>query len=166
MATDRSGYSNQKMTDAAAADTIHSNLVREQHVDFDELYEIVELIGEGSISNISKIKRKESAEGGSSRPDFVHRKDIVTKGSSNREEPTRELTNDHKSHPTEYFALKEIDLSFVKQEYIDELHNELEMLKSFDHPNIIKAYETFRVKKRLAIVLELCSGGDLYTRSP
>lgn len=35
-----------------------------------------------------------------------------------------------------------------------------------DHPNIVKAHELYRYKKHLFLVLELCDGGDLYTRSP
>lgn len=37
-----------------------------------------------------------------------------------------------------------------------------------DHMNIIKAYETFQDKtsKKLMIVMELCTGGDLYERMP
>jgi len=35
-----------------------------------------------------------------------------------------------------------------------------------DHPNIVRAIETFDYRDRLYIVLELCSGGDLYSRDP
>jgi calcium-dependent protein kinase len=42
----------------------------------------------------------------------------------------------------------------------------VEILKNLDHPNIVKAIETFDYKHQLFIVLELCSGGDLYTRDP
>jgi calcium-dependent protein kinase len=156
---------------------LHSNLVREQHVDFHKIYTVVDLIGEGSISNISKIKKKQSAIGGSSRPDFVesqkHRhlkksdetkpKSLSGKLAKTTSGTKNALTSNHQP---EYYALKEIDLSFVKKEYVDELRNEVELLKSLDHPNIIKIYETFKIKKRLAIVMELCSGGDLYKRNP
>lgn len=42
----------------------------------------------------------------------------------------------------------------------------VELLKELDHPNIVRVFESFYYKKRLYIVLELCSGGDLYTRDP
>ena len=42
----------------------------------------------------------------------------------------------------------------------------VEILKDLDHPNIVRVFETFLYKKRLFIVLELCSGGDLYSRDP
>lgn len=44
--------------------------------------------------------------------------------------------------------------------------NEVEILKQLDHPNIVKAIETYDYNGRLYLVLELCSGGDLYTRDP
>jgi len=66
-----------------------------------------------------------------------------------------------------YYALKSIILDRCSsQEFRDELKNEVEILKSLDHPNIVRAIETFDYHNRLFIVLELCSGGDLYTRDP
>ena len=51
----------------------------------------------------------------------------------------------------------------VNEDKIDQLKNEVEILKTLDHKNIIKAYETFFSKqtKTLMIVMELCTGGDL-----
>jgi len=46
------------------------------------------------------------------------------------------------------------------------MRNEIEILKSLDHPNIVKAYETFQRKKYICMVMELCTGCDLYARSP
>ena len=63
-----------------------------------------------------------------------------------------------------YYALKSIILERCSsQEFRDELKNEVEILKSMDHPNIVRAIETFDYHNRLFIVLELCSGGDLCT---
>ena len=42
----------------------------------------------------------------------------------------------------------------------------VEILKSLDHPNIVRAYETFNYRGRLYIVMELCQGKDLYSRDP
>jgi serine/threonine protein kinase len=60
-----------------------------------------------------------------------------------------------------YFALKKIDLAVVPADKIDQLKNEVEILKTLDHKNIIKAYETFTATNKLMIVMELCTGGDL-----
>jgi serine/threonine protein kinase len=102
---------------------LHHNLLREQERDFREVYDVVGLIGEGSISQIYKIRKKESAIGGSSR---LSDSSILT----------------HTSETTKpgytIFALKEIDTTFLKEGCGEVLRNEIELLKDLDHPNIIK----------------------------
>jgi calcium-dependent protein kinase len=36
------------------------------------------------------------------------------------------------------------------------------MLKFLDHPNIMKLYEFYEDEKRFFLVMELCTGGELY----
>ncbi|OMJ93397.1 hypothetical protein SteCoe_3639 [Stentor coeruleus] len=43
------------------------------------------------------------------------------------------------------------------------LDNEIKILKSLDHPNIIRVYEFFEEVKRLYIVMEYCKGGELFS---
>jgi serine/threonine protein kinase len=71
-------------------------------------------------------------------------------------------------HKEMAYALKSIHLEKVKDDQLlkAELRNEISILQRLDHPNIVKAIETFDFKNRLYLVLELCSGGDLYTRDP
>ena len=65
------------------------------------------------------------------------------------------------------YAMKSIHLTYLaRQEFIDELRNEIAILKDLDHPNIVRAIETFEHHERIFVVMELCSGGDLYTRDP
>lgn len=87
------------------------NLVREQRRRFDENYEVVEVIGEGSISKISKIKRK---------------KIKVTPQTRS----LRKTLSNVVIFPDVYYALKEIDTSMVSDVAIEEFHNEIELLKS------------------------------------
>ena len=42
------------------------------------------------------------------------------------------------------------------------LRRELMIIRSLDHPNIVKYYETFEDSKYLHVVMELCEGGDLF----
>lgn len=42
------------------------------------------------------------------------------------------------------------------------LFNEINNLKNLDHPNILTIYEVFEDEKRIYIVTELCTGGDLF----
>jgi calcium-dependent protein kinase len=57
--------------------------------------------------------------------------------------------------------------------FINEMYNEIDILRTLDHPNIIKVIEVYEGKSsgtpnnsQIYMVLELCSGGDLYARSP
>ena len=37
-------------------------------------------------------------------------------------------------------------------------------MKSMDHPNIIKLFETFEDRKHIYLAMELCTGGELFDR--
>jgi serine/threonine protein kinase len=65
------------------------------------------------------------------------------------------------------YAMKSIHLSMVtQQDIVDELRNEIKILRDLDHPNIVRPIETFEYRGKISIVMELCSGGDLYSRDP
>ncbi|KAL7568560.1 hypothetical protein ACA910_002672 [Epithemia clementina (nom. ined.)] len=64
-------------------------------------------------------------------------------------------------------AMKSIHLNRVTDPtFVEELKNEVAILKRLDHPHIVKAIETFEHRNQIFIVMELCSGGDLYSRDP
>mmetsp|Transcript_17562 Transcript_17562/g.21453 ORF Transcript_17562/g.21453 Transcript_17562/m.21453 type:complete len:683 (+) Transcript_17562:151-2199(+) len=66
-----------------------------------------------------------------------------------------------------YYALKSIHLNRVHDLlFINELKNEIQIMKTLDHAHIAKLVETYENKGQLYMVLELCSGGDLYSRDP
>jgi len=66
-----------------------------------------------------------------------------------------------------YYALKSIHLSRVHDPvFVRELKNEIKLMKGFDHAHIVRPIETFEDKGHLYMVMELCSGGDLYSRDP
>jgi calcium-dependent protein kinase len=169
--------------------SFHEALVREHDLrhDFDDIFEICDCIGQGGLCSIYKIRKKDDQIGGSSRPEHVRRRMHIRKYSaplpralSNKGFPLamslneRFLSQDPSSEsnaagPTNmHFALKVINLAMVKEDKIDQLKNEIEILKTLDHKNIIKAFETFqmRANKKLMIVMELCTGGDLFARLP
>lgn len=47
---------------------------------------------------------------------------------------------------------------------IDDVKEEAEIMKQFDHPNIIKVLDTFQSPQAIYIVMELVKGGDLFDR--
>lgn len=50
-----------------------------------------------------------------------------------------------------------------KQEQ-EKLQHEVEILKNLDHPNIIKVFEFYQDSRFFYIVIELCSGGELFDK--
>lgn len=66
-----------------------------------------------------------------------------------------------------HYALKSIHLNRLNDLlYINELKNEIEIMKRLDHPHISKLVETYEDHGSMYLILELCSGGDLYSRDP
>lgn len=138
------------------------NMLRDCHkANVYKKYDVLQTLGQGSMGSVSKVKIKDDRVGGSAfrtkRKDpigLVLRKSVV---SGQLEEPT--------SGPM-IFALKQIIVDRVSTMFLEELQNEIDILRHLDHPNIVKAYETYSHKRQIFLVLECCDGGDLYTRSP
>jgi len=61
----------------------------------------------------------------------------------------------------EYRAMKIIKRSESTLE--GSILDEIKILKTLDHPNIIKIYEFFQDEKNLYLITEYCDGGDLFT---
>jgi calcium-dependent protein kinase len=60
-------------------------------------------------------------------------------------------------------AMKVINKSSACSEEDDkEIFNEINILRTLDHPNILKIFEFYSNKESYSIVTELCSGGELF----
>jgi len=59
-------------------------------------------------------------------------------------------------------AVKIIDKS--KVEDMNDITREIDIMEMIDHPNVIKLYEIFDEPKKMNLVLELVSGGELFDR--
>ena len=62
----------------------------------------------------------------------------------------------------ELFALKTLSVVKLKVD-MDELRQEIDILRRLDHPNIVKVYETFEEEGLFHVVMELCCGGQVET---
>jgi serine/threonine protein kinase len=155
-----------------------------------DYYDIEHHIGEGSIGTVRLVKRKFGKEGGTAYAEGQKRitnsvrgglfgccsssskkNDVVEKSGNNNNMSTaiKSIPNRPyfpRSKHTEYYALKSIHLSLVDKVYIEELRNEIDVIRRLDHINIIKAYEVYETKTNIFVIMEYLSGGDLYTRSP
>eukprot|EP00933_Yihiella_yeosuensis_P053906 TRINITY_DN52220_c0_g1_i1.p1 TRINITY_DN52220_c0_g1~~TRINITY_DN52220_c0_g1_i1.p1 ORF type:complete len:490 (-),score=118.13 TRINITY_DN52220_c0_g1_i1:303-1772(-) len=59
-------------------------------------------------------------------------------------------------------AIKAIDKAKISDE--KRFQVEVDIQQSLDHPNIVKLYEVFIDAKRIYLVMELCTGGELFDR--
>eukprot|EP01138_Halocafeteria_seosinensis_P004101 gb/GECG01004193.1/.p1 GENE.gb/GECG01004193.1/~~gb/GECG01004193.1/.p1 ORF type:complete len:681 (+),score=95.94 gb/GECG01004193.1/:1-2043(+) len=70
----------------------------------------------------------------------------------------------------ERFALKCLEANKFDSDLIGDLVNEIELLKTLDHPNVIKLYEFYydgesmENSNNIYLVMELCEGGELFER--
>lgn len=61
------------------------------------------------------------------------------------------------------FALKTLSVEKLRVN-MDELRQEISIMKRLDHPNIVKVYETYEEANAFHVVMELCVGGQLVSR--
>ena len=62
------------------------------------------------------------------------------------------------------YACKTVSTARVKSGQLEELLNEIYVMRTLDHPYILRLYEVYQVKRKIWLITELCSGGDLTSR--
>lgn len=61
-------------------------------------------------------------------------------------------------------AVKLIPKAYINQEDEEKLFSEVIILKSLDHPNIVRLFDLYEDKKYYYMVTEYCDGGELFDR--
>ena len=69
----------------------------------------------------------------------------------------------NKNDSTKY-ALKVIQKKELSKSDLAAVIREIDILRTIDHPNIIKVYNSFEDEDNLCMLLELCEGGELFAR--
>eukprot|EP00929_Paragymnodinium_shiwhaense_P046443 TRINITY_DN23648_c0_g1_i1.p1 TRINITY_DN23648_c0_g1~~TRINITY_DN23648_c0_g1_i1.p1 ORF type:complete len:448 (-),score=118.40 TRINITY_DN23648_c0_g1_i1:168-1511(-) len=59
-------------------------------------------------------------------------------------------------------AVKAIELSAVKNP--SRFEREIAIAKQLDHPNVVRLFETFRDARKVYLIMELCTGGELFDK--
>jgi calcium-dependent protein kinase len=65
--------------------------------------------------------------------------------------------------PSFKVAIKVLNKGKLKG-HVDAIRQEVKILTKLDHPNIVKYYETYDDAKFLYLVMEYCSGGELFDK--
>eukprot|EP00560_Eucampia_antarctica_P008246 CAMPEP_0197824004 /NCGR_PEP_ID=MMETSP1437-20131217/1319_1 /TAXON_ID=49252 ORGANISM="Eucampia antarctica, Strain CCMP1452" /NCGR_SAMPLE_ID=MMETSP1437 /ASSEMBLY_ACC=CAM_ASM_001096 /LENGTH=680 /DNA_ID=CAMNT_0043423463 /DNA_START=29 /DNA_END=2071 /DNA_ORIENTATION=- len=63
------------------------------------------------------------------------------------------------------YACKTVLTSRIKKGQLDALLNEIYIMRTLDHPYILHLHEVYQIRRKLFLVTELCTGGDLTSRN-
>ena len=106
--------------------------------DITKLYEIGDELGSGNFAKVKKAKRK--AKTADVEKEVGGKKKVVLKAGAD-------------------VAIKIIDKA--KVEDMQDIQREIEIMNMVDHPNVINLFEIFDEPKKMMLVMELVTGGDL-----
>lgn len=137
---------------------LRDNFVVERNKSVEDDYKIIKQIGKGSIGVIYLAECRppkyvddcslcagRSLHGGS---DSQHSRQLPLRKGFQRQ-----------------YAIKEIDASMIDERAFDSLITEIRLLKTLDHPFIIKVFGSYTEiigdREKLSVVMELCKGGAL-----
>jgi len=62
------------------------------------------------------------------------------------------------------YACKTVSTVDIQMKELTEMMNEIYIMRTLDHPYIIRLYEVYQVKNKIWLVMDLCNGGNLTTR--
>jgi serine/threonine protein kinase len=133
-------------------------------------YEVIRVIGEGSMGTIMKVCRRSKDEHLNVFDKFfgvILPWWVPPQGSPHHTHFHPSGSDDNcneKNCPQMAYAVKAIQKDQINEMYHEEMRNEIEILKHLDHPNIVRIFESFEHKRQIYLVMEYCSGGDLYER--
>ena len=153
-----------------------------------ENYEKVKKIGRGTFGDVILVRRK--ADGAMLALKKVALENLQSSSSSGRESRSSLLNGDNGNNqgkntkftfqvpnPNNRNEIRQTQSQQHNNQSVDSeqsknsseethraLNNEIQILKTLDHPNVIKYYESFASKRNLCIVTEFAENGDLYRR--
>eukprot|EP00977_Amphora_coffeiformis_P028123 scaffold34698_cov173-Amphora_coffeaeformis.AAC.11 len=95
-------------------------------------------------------------------------RDILVDSASTSNELLSSLTDSvNTGDDDKVYAMKYIHYNLIKDKtLVDELRNEVALLRTLDHPHIVRIHSTYDWQGQMFVVMEAFSGGDLYTREP
>jgi serine/threonine protein kinase len=170
--TSATSSGHQSTTSTVSGGSFHGKILRESKDNVFDKYEILQVLGQGSMGYVAKVRVKSGRVAGSA-TDPKKKKGggplglgIINVFRRNKEKDGMDNPTAIQETSEHVYAIKTILVERVSPLFIKELENEIDILRSMDHPNIVKAYEVYNHKQQIFVVMQCCDGGDLYTRSP
>jgi serine/threonine protein kinase len=75
----------------------------------------------------------------------------------------RDQSSESSSETKKQYAIKEAIVAAKSKHFVECLRIEIDALKALDHPNIIKPHAVYFTRKSLYLVIQNCTGGNLYS---
>ena len=150
---------------------------------FEDEYEIVKQLGVGSMGSVCIVKRKHKSKitPALRSSTSTMTTTAVSVGSSSRTNNNNKIRGGGSSLQTrseqegsnvrdKYLAMKTLKLGRLTKEYQKDLDREIHITSNLDHPHIVNFQNVYRQGlgrfQRVYVVMDYCSGGDLYGKQP
>lgn len=140
-----------------------------ENVPVTDVYEILEIIGHGSMGEVTIVQRKvDNLEVSEAKmKDLTERSLRETDGTAAAAlEASKNAPRSTASRSKEKrkYACKTVNTLRMRDNEMREFINEIDILRDLDHPNIVQLFEVYKVKRKMWIITEICKGGDLTSR--
>ena len=115
------------VSDEEKNNSLRRNMLRSRRDDdVYKYYEVIKNLGEGSLGAVSSARKK--AVGGSAYTEIKQFGIFTVK--KKKDSPLMSTSSEHQRE----YALKSIQLGRVSAEFLDEMRNEIDILRTLDHP--------------------------------
>ena len=105
-----------------------------------KVYDIIKLIGRGTLGEVYSVSKKPKHQ------------------QQGQEKAALQVA------PKRVYACKAMSTLKMRPDQFEDLMNEVSIMRQLDHPNIVDLFEVYTTPKKTWLIMELCRGGDLYSR--
>jgi hypothetical protein len=120
---DSEAFHKEQHASSGTHTSMHQGFLRERKLDVYKKYEEQEVLGQGSMGHVARVQIREGEEGGSAFKSNGKKKVFAAAKSS-----SSVTLSERRNHKVDY-ALKSIQLDRVSPQFVDELRNEIDILK-------------------------------------
>lgn len=144
--------------------------------DVTEDYDIIKVLGQGHLGEILLVHRKINTQD-SSNNFLIDNINFTDSGGTEMNMNGRSISYGTLQRPPclksvpsspsktmRAFACKTVHTTRLRKEDMAEMLNEIDIMRELDHPNILQLFDVYHGKRKIWLLMELCTGGDLAER--